>query len=79
MIGLFSRFRSAIAMLATGAAALAMVWLAGRRSAEREAEARAMRDALDRADAGRDAVIDGRASGESPEDRLRRNDGSWDR
>ena len=45
---------------------------AGRNDAYREA----LRDEKERADAGRKAVAEGRDAG-TPDDRLRRNDGSW--
>ena len=47
----------------------------GRREGRKEAETDALRDTQDRVERGRKAVRDGR--GDSPADRLRRNDGRY--
>lgn len=49
----------------------------GRRSGVTAERRRNAEDQIDRAEKGRDAVRDGRASGKSPADRLRENDGKW--
>jgi hypothetical protein len=48
----------------------------GKRAGKREAERDAMEDKSKRVERGRDAVRDGRVTGD-PADRLRRNDGRW--
>jgi hypothetical protein len=48
----------------------------GKREGKREAERDAMEDKSKRVERGRDAIRDGRGSGD-PADRLRRNDGRW--
>jgi hypothetical protein len=48
-----------------------------RKDAANDLRGRQARDALDRTEAGRQAVQSGRDSGLSPDDRLRRNDGQW--
>lgn len=61
-------------------AALAAWWNDRRKQFKKGQEAtkaEANQDALDRTEQGRAAVRDGRASGDSPVDRLRENDGQW--
>jgi hypothetical protein len=66
------------ALGAVGGAVLGRAW--GRKEGEiagkREAERDAMEDKSMRVERGRDAVRDGRNTGD-PADRLRRNDGRW--
>lgn len=66
------------ALGAIGGVVLGRVW--GRaeeeRVGKREAERDAMEDESKRVESGRDAVRDGRGTGD-PADRLRRNDGRW--
>jgi hypothetical protein len=67
--------------LLAGIVAVLGAWLVGKRqgaqSARVAAEMEGLRDATERQDRGRQAVQDGRDSGLSPDDRLRRNDGDW--
>lgn len=49
----------------------------GRREGRGEAERDAMEDTLERMERGRAAVAKGRAGGDDPAERLRRNDGAW--
>ena len=67
-------------ILAGGAAVvMALVlgrWQGGKRARDR-ATTEALRDAQDRQERGRQAVRDGRDSGGSPDERVRRNDGRW--
>jgi hypothetical protein len=66
------------ALGAVGGAVLGRVWgrVEGKREGKREAECDAMQDKNERVERGRNAVRDGRGSGD-PADRLRRNDGNW--
>ncbi|PRX29970.1 hypothetical protein SAMN05216257_10911 [Meinhardsimonia xiamenensis] len=49
----------------------------GRREGRREAERDALEDMHERMERGRAAVAEGRAGGDDPAERLRRNDGAW--
>ena len=62
-----------------GAAVLAAVgaYFAGRQSGKQGQRNEQMRDTAQRQQAGREAVRNGRASGDSPDQRLRDNDGHW--
>ena len=62
-----------------GAAVLAAVgaYFAGRQSGKQRQRNEQMRDTAQRQQAGREAVRNGRASGDSPDQRLRDNDGHW--
>jgi len=53
---------------------LAVYWQ-GRSAGRREAERKALRDDAERMEKGRQRVARGRS--DSPDDRLRRNDGRW--
>ena len=66
------------ALGAVGGVVLGRVWgrVEGERAGKREAERDAMEDKSKRVKRGRDAVRDGRGSGD-PAERLRRNDGRW--
>jgi len=66
------------ALGAVGGAVLGRVWghAEGKRTGKQEAERDAMEDKNKRVERGRDAVRDGRGTGD-PADRLRRNDGRW--
>jgi hypothetical protein len=61
-----------------GGIVLGRVWgrVDGKREGKWEAERDAMEDRSERVEHGREAVRDGRDSGD-PHDRLRRNDGRW--
>ncbi len=61
------------ALLGAFAAFVIAVFVRGRASGK-EAKAH---DALDRVQDGQTAVARGRATGESPDEALRRNDGAW--
>jgi len=63
---------------AVGGVVLGRVWgrAEGTREGKREAERDAMEETIGRVERGRDAVRDGRGTGD-PTDRLRRNDGRW--
>jgi hypothetical protein len=70
--------------LVLGALAMVALVLTGRRSGQLEQRLkraqereRAYADTLDRQAQGRAAVARGRASGRSPDQRLRDNDGAW--
>jgi uncharacterized membrane-anchored protein YhcB (DUF1043 family) len=66
------------ALGAVGGVVLGRLWgrVEGKRAGKREAECDAMEDKNKRVERGRDAVRDGRVTGD-PADRLRRNDGNW--
>ena len=66
------------ALGAVGGVFLGRVWgrVEGERAGKREAERNAMEYKNKRIVRGRDAVRDGRVTGD-PADRLRRNDGRW--
>jgi hypothetical protein len=66
------------ALGAVGGVVLGRIWgqVEGRRTGKREAERDAMEDKSERVWRGREAVRDGRGTGD-PADRLRRNDGHW--
>lgn len=63
--------------LAVGGVALLILrdWWKSQGRAERDKEA--LEDAAERRQRGRQAVRDGRDSGLSPDERVRRNDGYW--
>jgi hypothetical protein len=63
---------------AIGGVALGRIWglVEGKRAGKREAERDAIEDKSKRIKRGRNAVRDGRVTGD-PADRLRRNDGRW--
>jgi uncharacterized membrane-anchored protein YhcB (DUF1043 family) len=66
------------ALGAVGGVVLGRIWgrAEGERAGKREAERDAMEDKSERVERGRNAVRDGRVTGD-PADRLRRNDGRW--
>ena len=70
-----------VEMIAIGiGAALAAIIAAfglGQRSGEKKANGKASEKQIKQEKSGRDALRDGRDSGLSPDDRLRRNDGNW--
>jgi hypothetical protein len=60
-----------------GLIALVVTYWRGRSDGRTKSQSEALKDAVDRTEQGRAAVRDGRASGDSPVDRLRKNDGKW--
>lgn len=66
-----------LALLAGVAAALWRARTQGRRQGRAQANEEALRDAHERTARGRATVSQGRASGGTPDERLRRNDGAW--
>lgn len=66
-----------IVALAAGAVALAVMRAMWRREAVRDAVTEGLQDANERMERGRHAVQDGRDSGLSPDERVRRNDDQW--
>ncbi|HBG98794.1 MAG: hypothetical protein JKP98_18775 [Rhodobacteraceae bacterium] len=66
------------ALGSVGGVVLGRLWgrVEGKRAGKREAERDAMEDKSKRIERGRDAVRDGRVTGD-PAERLRRNDGRW--
>ena len=66
------------ALGAVGGVVFGRLWgrVEGKRAGKREAERDAMEDKSKRVERGRDAVRDGRGTGD-PAERLRRNDGRW--
>lgn len=66
------------ALGAVGGIFLGRIWgrVEGERAGKREAERDAIEDKSKRVERGRDAVRDGRVTGD-PADRLWRNDGRW--
>lgn len=78
LLGLPARLRlwAGLALAAVGAVLAA--YLLGRRDqSARDASQRAQ-DTLDAQERGRQAVARGQASGETPDQRIRSNDGAWD-
>lgn len=68
----------ALVVLCGGAVvAIWRVYTRGRTSGREDVWTETIRDAGKRTDAGRDAVQDGRSSGDTPDERLRNNDSSW--
>ncbi len=67
------------ALGAVGGVVLGRLWgrFEGRRAGKREAERDALEDIHERMERGRAAVAEGRAGGDDPAERLRRNDGAW--
>ncbi|KDB03216.1 hypothetical protein U879_13245 [Defluviimonas sp. 20V17] len=67
------------ALGAVGGIVLGRVWgrVEGRRTGKREAERDALENSHERMERGRAAVAKGRAGGDDPAQRLRRNDGHW--
>ena len=71
---------AALAILAAlGGAFIGQLWgrVKGERAGWQAANAERMRENAERMQKGREAVGDGRASGDSPDDRVRKNDGAW--
>jgi len=66
------------ALGAVGGVVLGRLWgrVEGKRAGKREAERNAMEETIGKVERGRDAVRDGRSTGD-PAQRLRRNDGRW--
>jgi uncharacterized membrane-anchored protein YhcB (DUF1043 family) len=64
---------------AIGGLAVGNIWgrVKGERTGWQAANAERMRENAKRMEQGREAVMDGRASGDSPDDRVRKNDGAW--
>lgn len=60
-----------------GVASLVLALVLNRLIGRSEARTEALKDAVKRTEQGRASVRDGRASGDSPVDRVRRNDGQW--
>ena len=54
-----------------------VAFMTGRSKGKKDEQNKAMRQTQERVEKGRDAVRDGRASGDSPAERLRGNDGQW--
>ena len=67
------------ALGAVGGVVLGRIWgrVEGRRTGKREAERDALEDSHERMERCRAAVVEGRAGGNDPADRLRQNDGAW--
>ena len=65
------------ALGAVGGVVLGHIWgrVEGKRAGKREFERDAYEDTVEKLEAGRKAVRDGR--GPDPAERLRRNDGAW--
>lgn len=66
-------WRGLAAILAAAGAAIGWAFIKGR-SSGKASDARGDLDALRR---GQEAVARGQSSGETPDERLRRNDGKW--
>ena len=66
------------ALGAVAGAVLGRVWgrVEGKRAGKREAERDAMEETIGRVERGREALRDGRDTGD-PAQRLRHNDGAW--
>ena len=72
-----SRIGQWLAMLATGAIALWLKMRSVRRNERTRIERDVMQDAYEREQAGREALREGRASGDSPDGRVQSNDHRW--
>jgi hypothetical protein len=64
--------------LVAGLALLAGFFAKAKRDARKDIEHDQLQDSVERQERGEKAVRDGRASGDSPADRVRKNDGAWD-
>jgi dienelactone hydrolase len=72
---MLTRIKTWLALAGAAVVAVALAFFRGRSAGKKDAENEQARETIDRTEAGRDAVQDGRDSGLSPADRLRRNDG----
>lgn len=72
-----TRLYTFLASLAGAAAFLLAFWRKAQSVQQTEAEHDQMQDTIERTQQGAEAVRDGRASGDSPDDRVRKNDGQW--
>lgn len=64
---------------AIGGLAVGSIWgrIKGERTGWQAANTQRMQENAKKMEQGREAVGDGRASGDSPDDRVRKNDGAW--
>ena len=74
LLGPIGRVFGALGMLL---ALLAGAYLKGRSAAKKEGELDALKESKRRFERGQDAVRAGRESGDTPAERVRKNDGSW--
>ena len=74
MIG---RIKTWLAAAGAVVLAVAVAFLRGRATGRNDAETEALRDEKSRTTSGRDAIREGRDTGLSPSERVRRNDGDW--
>jgi len=65
------------AIIASAIGAVLVAYFRGKSEGKKGAQYDALKDTQERIENGRDAVRDGRASGDTPADRLRSNDGRW--
>ena len=77
MTELLTAIGALVALFAGVATAIWRARTTGRAQGRAQANTEAMRDAQERTERGRQAVQTGRASGGTPDERLRRNDGRW--
>lgn len=74
MIG---EIQTLLALLGTAIVAVALAFLRGKSKGKKEAQHDILKDKSDREAKGRERLRDGRDSGLSPDERVRRNDGPW--
>ena len=77
LLGLSARLRLWLALAGAAVAAVLAAYLMGRRDQSTSDAGQRAQDTLDAMDRGRRAVVEGQASGGTPDERVRRNDGEW--
>jgi hypothetical protein len=74
---LLSEFLPYIIAFTGFVASIVTAFLAGKRGGKKDVENDMLKDKQKRESAARDKVREGRSSGLSPDERVRRNDGDW--
>ena len=76
-VPMIGRVKTWLAAAGAVVLAIAAAFLRGRAAGKQSARTEAIEDEHARMEAGRDAVRDGRSSGDDPERRIMRNDRRW--
>jgi membrane protein implicated in regulation of membrane protease activity len=77
LLNLSARLRLWLALAGAAVAAVLAAYLMGRRDQSTSDAGQRAQDTLDALDRGRRAVAEVQASGATPDERVRRNDGEW--
>lgn len=78
MMGLTGKLAQWLAAIAAGAALVAGFFAKAKRDARKDIKHDQLQDSVERQERGEKAMRDGRASGDTPADRVRRNSDAWD-